>query len=338
MWAIEIIEGSKMEDARFVVLGGGTGLSTLLTGLKRFTDEITAIVTMADDGGGSGQLRREKGILPPGDVRSCLVALANTEPLLESLLQYRYTEGHLNGQNFGNLLIAALIDIYGSFEEAIKRLSQVLNITGSVLPVTTDEIKLEAIFSNGKRIMGESLIPQYARKNKCRIERMRVVPHTARANQDCISAIEKSDVIILGPGSLYTSIIPNLQLQGIRQAILSSPSPLIYISNIMTQKGETDGYNLLEHIEALEEHGLRGRIQHIVLNTKEIDSKLVDLYKEKENVEPVYFDENILRIINEKGIQVEKGDFLLEGIDSIRHNALLLSQRLLTMSDKLRGF
>lgn len=326
-----------MEDARFVVIGGGTGISTMLVGLKRFTEEITAIVTMADDGGGSGKLRREKGILPPGDIRACLVALANTEPLLENLLKYRYTEGDLKGQNLGNLLIAALIDIYGSFEEAIKKLSQVLKITGTVLPVTTEDIFLQAKLSNGEIIRGESYIPQYASKKNLRIEEMNIVPKETKVNQDCIKAIDKADVLVIGPGSLYTSLIPNLKIQGLLEAIQKSKTPLIYIANIMTQVGETEDYNLLDHIEALEKHGLKDRIQYVVVNTTKIDQRLMDKYYDKSKVKPVFFDKKMFEKIEDKGIKVEIGDFLQENHSSIRHNGLLLSQRLLKLSDILRN-
>lgn len=326
-----------MQEARFVTIGGGTGLSTLLFGLKRFTDEITAIVTMADDGGGSGRLRRETGILPPGDIRACLVALANTEPALENLLQYRYTVGDLKGQNFGNLLIASLVDIYGSFEEAVNKLSQVLKITGRVLPVTVDDINLEALMSNGAKVLGESAIPDYAHDNQVKIENLSVIPSDARVNQECIKAIEKADIIVLGPGSLYTSLIPNLRVKGLVEAIQASSAPLIYVSNIMTQKGETEDYGILDHLEALEAHGLKGRIQYIVVNTAPIDPKLLEKYQGKNASKPLEFNEEILARLQEKGIQVETGEFLQESQDIIRHSGLLLAQRLYRISDSFRG-
>lgn len=326
-----------MQEARFVVIGGGTGQSALLSGLKRFTDEITAIVTMADDGGGSGKLRREKGILPPGDIRACLVALANTEPLLENLLKYRYKDGILEGQNFGNLLIAALIEIYGSFEEAVNMLSQVLKVTGRVLPVTVDDIHLEALMSDGQTIRGESYIPHYAHDHKVRIESLFISPRKARVNQNCIRAIQKADVLVLGPGSLYTSLIPNLRIGGLLEAIEMSQAPLIYISNIMTQLGETEDFSLIDHLDALERHGLKDRIQYMIVNTASIDPILLEKYQSQDQSKPILVNEEIIKKIEARGIKVETGDFLQDSQNTIRHNGLLLSQRLLRMSDSFRG-
>lgn len=324
-----------MREPRFVVFGGGTGLSSLLVGLKRFSDEITAIVTMADDGGGSGKLRREKGILPPGDVRSCLVSLANTEPALEKLLNYRYDEGPLDGQNFGNLLIAALVDIYGNFEEAIKRLSQILKITGQVLPMTVEDVQLLAEFSDGTEKIGEASIPKYAFQNQTKIEKIHLIPEGAKGNRDCVESIRKADILVIGPGSLYTSLIPTILVQDIVREILDSKVPLVYIANIMTQKGETVDMTLLDHIQALEEHGLKNRITHLLLNTTEISKEAQDFYRKECSIQMVKYDENILEKIREKKIQIEEGDFLDERKGQVRHNGLMLSQRLLRISDEL---
>ena len=230
-----------------MAIGGGTGLSTMLRGLKRHTNNLTAIVTVADDGGGSGVLRQELGMPPPGDIRNCLEALANVEPLMSELLHYRFTEGSLRGQSFGNLFLAALNGISGSFDQAVSRMSQVLAITGTVLPVTTANVQLEAEFENGARVLGESKIFYCKKREDCRIRRVRLLPERPPALAPAIAAIEEADMILLGPGSLYTSIIPNLLVDGIAEAILRSDALKIYIANVMTQEGETEGYSNSDH-------------------------------------------------------------------------------------------
>lgn len=319
----------NLANPRFVVLGGGHGLSVLLKGLKRFTEDITAVVSVADDGGGSGRLRREMGILPPGDIRNCLVALANTEPSMELLLQYRYGEGVLKGQNFGNLLIAALYEIYGDFEEALWQLSNVLRITGKVLPVTVDDVRLVGYFSNGESIMGESNIPKYARENHVEIVKIALQEEDVHANEDCLEAIEEAQVIVLGPGSLYTSIIPNLIVPGVAEAIQQSSAKLVYIANVTTQFGETHNMNVLDHIEALERHGLSGRIDEVIVNTT--PSKISR--DDGENVQ-LLMSEDEEDQIREKGISIEKGDFIYDEGDQVTHDGLTVSQKLFALSDE----
>ena len=198
----KIYRGPSGKGPRIVAIGGGTGLSTMLRGLKRHTNNLTAIVTVADDGGGSGVLRQELGMLPPGDIRNCLEALANVEPLMSELLHYRFTEGSLRGQSFGNLFLAALNGISGSFDQAVSRMSQVLAITGTVLPVTTTDVQLEAEFENGARVLGESKIFYCKKREDCRIRRVRLLPERPPALKPAIEAIEAADMILLGPGSL----------------------------------------------------------------------------------------------------------------------------------------
>ena len=233
-----IYRGPSGKGPRIVAIGGGTGLSTMLRGLKKYTNNLTAVVTVADDGGGSGVLRQELGMLPPGDIRNCLEALANVEPLMGELLHYRFTEGSLKGQSFGNLFLAALNGISGgSFEEAVSRMSQVLAITGRVLPVTTANVQLEAELENGARVVGESKIFYCKKREECRVRRVRLVPERPAALSEALEAIRQADMLLLGPGSLYTSLIPNLLVEGIAQAILDSDALKIYIANVMTQEG-----------------------------------------------------------------------------------------------------
>ena len=209
----------KSRGPRLAVIGGGHGLSNMLRGLKRYTENISAIVTVADDGGGSGMLRQDLGMPPPGDIRNCLEALANTEPLMSELMHYRFTEGSLAGQSFGNLFLAALNGISPSFDAAVSRMSQVLAITGRVLPVTTADVQLEAEFENGASVVGESKIFYCKKKEDCRITKVRLLPEHPKALPEAVEAIWDADMIILGPGSLYTSIIPNLLVDGIVEAI-----------------------------------------------------------------------------------------------------------------------
>jgi uncharacterized cofD-like protein len=220
-----------------VCIGGGTGMSTMLRGLKNYVKDITAIVTVSDDGGGSGVLRDELGMPPPGDIRNCIQALSNTEPTMEKLWSYRFESGSLKGQCFGNLLLAAMNGISESFEDAVAKVSDVLAITGRVLPVTDEDVNLKAELEDGSSVVGESAIARQKRIHGCRIKRVSLVPERPPALYSCVNAIEKADMIILGPGSLYTSVIPNLLVEGIAQAIMDSDAIKVYICNVMTQPG-----------------------------------------------------------------------------------------------------
>lgn len=263
---------------RIVVLGGGTGLSTMLRGLKQYTEQLTAIVTVADDGGGSGVLRQELGMLPPGDVRSCLEALANVEPIMGELLHYRFPDGSLKGQSFGNLFLAALNGITGSFDRAVQCMSEVLAITGTVLPVTTCDVQLEAELENGARVLGESKIFYCKKRENCRVRRVRLLPEHPEALPEAICAIRDADMILLGPGSLYTSIIPNLLVKGITEAILESDALKIYIGNVMTQEGETEGYTTADHIRAIFEHSAQGIFSLCLVNNAPIAPQVQERY------------------------------------------------------------
>ena len=249
-------------EAKVVVIGGGTGLSTMLRGLKQYTSHITAIVTVGDDGGGSGKLREDLGMLPPGDIRNCILALADTEPLMEDLLQYRFTEGSLKGQCFGNLFLAAMAGISENFEDAVQKMSSVLAVKGKVLPVTLDDMKLIAELENGEIIEGESKIPSEVIFRNTRIKKIAIKPIDAKPLEEAIKAINNADVIIMGPGSLYTSIIPNLLVKGIPEAICKSPAKKVYISNVMTQPGETDGFKVSNHLKVLMDYGVAENIEH----------------------------------------------------------------------------
>lgn len=237
-----------------VCIGGGTGLSTMLRGLKKYTENITAICTVADDGGGSGVLREELGMLPPGDIRNCILALADIEPIMDRLFNYRFDSGHLKGQSFGNLFLAAMNGICPSFDVAVSEVCSVLAITGRVLPVTNEDVHLAAEFDDGSEVLGESKIFAAKKERGCRIKKVKLIPEEPKALPDSVLAIEEADMIILGPGSLYTSIIPNLLVDGISEAIFRSKALKMYVCNVMTQDGETEGYSVSDHIKALFRH------------------------------------------------------------------------------------
>lgn len=293
---------SHLDGPNIVAIGGGTGLSTMLRGLKNYTANLTAIVTMADDGGGSGKLREDLGMPPPGDIRHCLQALANAEPLMEELINYRFTEGTLAGQSFGNLFLAALNGISGSFEEAVSRMSQVLAITGRVLPVTSDNIQLVAEFENGTQVVGESKICDFKKAQDCRITKVRLIPEHARVNQEALEAIAKADLILLGPGSLYTSVIPNLLVEGIADAVAASPALRAYICNVMTQDGETEGYTASDHLKALLTHSGQKLVDFCLVNSAPIPAALLPLYA-KEDAEPIRVDRAAIEAL---GVEVEE--------------------------------
>lgn len=325
-----------MSDPKFVVIGGGTGISALLRGLKRFSEDITAIVTMADDGGSSGMLRREYGMLPPGDVRNCLVALANAEPSLKNLLQYRFKEGELKGQNMGNLIITALTDVYGGFAEGVREAAEVLKITGRVLPVTEESIALIAHYADGSSLCGESAIPDYAYENDVAITSMELAPRAPKANGDCIDEILSADLLVIGPGSLYTSLIPNLLVPEVARALNESRAPLVYVANIMEQRGETEGMSLTDHLEAMRAHGLKRPVRSIIVNDGQVDEALLEKYAEEEGVRPIYLRTDEEAALKAKGIDLETGAFMTEQDGLIRHDGLSVAQRLLSLCDRYR--
>lgn len=274
--ATNYIRRKQLEKGPSIVtIGGGTGLSTILSGLKNHSSNLTAIVTVADDGGSSGRLRKDLKILPPGDIRNCLISLARSDKLISRLLQYRFTKGEgLSGHSFGNLLIAALTDIQGSFLEAVRSASEVLAISGEVLPSTCQNVVLTARMDDGNVISGESRISS----TKGRIKNVALEPEKPSPTDDVIGRIAAAQAIVLGPGSLYTSIIPNLLVDGICDAINTSASPVIYIANIMTQPGETDNFTLDNHIEALLETTELQRIDYILVNNARIQDDRIEEY------------------------------------------------------------
>lgn len=300
---------------KIVAIGGGTGLSMLLKGIKKITNNVTAIVTVGDDGGSSGRLREEMGVLPPGDIRNCIAALADDEDLVTKLFQYRFKTGEgLEGHSFGNLFLTALCSITGDMVRAVKESSNVLSIRGRVLPSTLDDMKLVAEMEDGRIIRGESNIPEA----KGKIKRLFTDPENCRALEDVIVAIKEADLIILGPGSLYTSVIPNLLIKEIAAEIEASNAKKIYVCNIMTQPGETDNYTVSNHVNAIIEHAKNKKIVDAVLVNDSLPQNLALKYQAA-NSYPVKLDvDNVkksgVRIVSKRLIQDSK-----EGL--VRHSS-----------------
>ncbi len=295
------------KGAKVVAIGGGTGLSMLLRGVKKYTNNITAVVTVGDDGGSSGRLREEMGILPPGDIRNCIAALGDDEDLITELFQYRFKNGEgLEGHSFGNLFLTALCSITGDMVRAVKVSSKVLNIRGVVLPATLDDMKLAATFEDGTMVKGESNIPE-AHK---RIKQLYTEPEVCTALPEAIQAIKEADLIILGPGSLYTSVIPNLLVKGIVEAIEKSHARKIYVCNIMTQPGETDNYSVASHVNALISHAKGKKIIDAVLVNDILPENISEGYAKSGSI-PVRLDmENIapigIEVVSQKLIEENK--------------------------------
>jgi uncharacterized cofD-like protein len=269
---------SRQGKPKVVAIGGGTGLSVMLRGLKERPLDLTAIVTVADDGGSSGILRTELQIPPPGDIRNVLTALADVEPMLSRLLEYRFTSGNgLAGHSMGNLILAAMKDITGDFVTGVQELSKVLAVRGRVLPAAHEAIVLKAEMEDGSVVVGESRIP----KAEGRIRRVRIEPPDASPLPEAIAAIERADAIIIGPGSLYTSIMPNLLVPDIARALRSSNALILFVCNIMTQPGETDGYNVSDHLRAIAEHLGEQIFDAVIVHDGEIPADVLERYAEQ---------------------------------------------------------
>jgi uncharacterized cofD-like protein len=316
----------RKRGSRVVTIGGGHGLATLLRGLKEHTQNITAIVTVADDGGSSGEIRRTMGILPPGDIRNCLAALSNDEALLTQLFQYRFSgnENGLSGHSFGNLFISALTEITGSFEEAVAESARALGVNGRVLPATLHDVRLVADVQlpeqiNEVRVQGESTIPTMPG----RVRRVWLEPNNPPAFPPVIQAILQANMIVIGPGSLYTSILPNLLVPDILEAIRASNALKVFVCNIATQRGETSAYTCSDHVRALEYHAGVGLVDIVVCNR----AYTATLPK---NVEWVRLDEEL------DNVPVYAGDFL-DAANPWRHDSQKLAQSLMDLLNERTG-
>lgn len=314
----------RSRGPRIVAIGGGTGLPNLLAGLKGYTDKLTAVVTVADDGGSSGRLRKDLNMLPPGDLRNCLVALAETEPLMAQLFQHRFTrQGTLNGHSFGNLFIAALTEVTGDFAEALRASSKVLAVSGQVLPVTLDDVSLAALLTDGRRIQGESKITAAHGQ----VAQLELVPPDARPNPEVLQAIARADAIILGPGSLYTSILPNLLVPGVAKAVARSGAVKILVCNVMTQPGETDGFAVSAHLQALRAQTGLDLANFVVANTEAPSAEVLRRYAVKGQY-PVAVDRDAVEAMSARLVRAR----LLETRDGlVRHDPARLARTLIRL-------
>ena len=314
---------------KIVVIGGGHGLSNLLFGLKEYTSNLTAIVTVADSGGSSGRLREEFNIVAPGDIRNCLVALADTPALMGQLFQFRFAENsELKGHNFGNLFLTAMVQLTGGdFEKAVKESSRVLAVRGKVVPSTVNNVHLVAEYEDGSRTEGEAKIP---RRDK-RIARLYLTPEHTLPTRDALDAIENADIVIFGPGSLYTSIISNLVIKGLAQALEETRAYKIYVCNVMTQPGETDGYSASDHLKALMRHTSRRIVDACLVNNALVPQEALGRYRH-ENSHPVVPDVEYIRGFGCKAVATD----LLGVSDYVRHDAKKLTRALIDLIEKQR--
>ncbi len=314
---------------KVVTIGGGHGLSHLLLGLKEYTANLTAIVTVADSGGSSGRLREEFNIVAPGDIRNCLVALADTPALMGELFQYRFEEGSgLKGHNFGNLFLTAMVQLTkGDFQKAVEESSKVLAIRGKVIPSTVTNVHLVAEYVDGTRTEGEARIP----RSDIAIKRLMLTPQDAKPTQEALTAIEQADIIVLGPGSLYTSVIPNLIIPGMSQAIANSSAYKIYVCNVMTQKGETQDFSASDHVRVLIDHSLSGVVNACLINSAPTPENALERYR-RETSYPVACDAEKIKAM---GYRVVATD-LLSVNDFVRHDSKKLTQALIELIESQR--
>jgi len=311
-----------------VAIGGGTGASGLLRGLKEHTDKLTAIVTVADDGGSSGRFRKEFGMLPPGDIRNCLAALADGGPVLEKLFQHRFEEGDLKGHPFGNIFLAAMTQVTGDFELAVKEANRVLNVRGRVLPATTTKLSLIAEHEDGSKTTGESLVGKVTKP----VKRLSLKPEDAPAGTDVVDAIMQADLILLGPGSVYTSVLPNLLIPEILDALLKTDGVVGYICNIMTQPGETQDFTASEHVKTLIAHTSEALIDFVVVNTGKIPDTLAAAYA-AENAVPVEADMDALARL-EGNPRIVTGN-LVKADHVVRHHPAKLAELCLSVHKEI---
>ncbi|KIH71633.1 gluconeogenesis factor YvcK family protein [Salinicoccus roseus] len=309
-----------MKKIRITLVGGGTGLSVLARGLRKYPVDISAIVSVADDGGSTGLIRDQIDMPAPGDIRNVLTALSDVETKIENLFAYRFKKEALGGHALGNLMLAAMYDMTGDFAVAVKELSKILNVKGTVIPSTNISPKLAARMEDNSIIVGESYIPEVKQK----IEEVYLIPNDTVATPEAIEAIKASDVIVFGPGSLYTSIIPNLLPEGMREAVEDAKGIKVYVSNIMTQMGETLGYSAADHLEAINRHMGSNVVDFIILNEEDIKGRVSDYYS-RNDMTTVESDRERLK---EMGATVVTDDHLVQ-IDeegAVRHNNKVLAE------------
>jgi len=322
---IDIIYEKRLlsKGPKVVAIGGGTGLSTVLEGLKEYTANITAVVAVADEGGSSGRIREEFGILPPGDIRNCLVSLAEVPQLMRDLFQYRFKEGNgIKGHSFGNLFITAMTQVVGSFKDAVKESSIVLAIRGRVLPSSLDKVRLKAEYSDGTAKVGEDKIPDEGKF----IKKLYLLPENAKPNPEVIGAIREAEIIIFGPGSLFTSILPTLLMDEISQEIARHEGIKLYLCNVMTQHGETDGFTAADHLDMIMSHTRRKVVNSVLVNSGRLKYRLLVNYAQ-ENSFPVVFDRERLKRM---GIKVFEADVVSKK-NYLRHDSHKVAKEIMNI-------
>jgi len=312
---------------RVVAIGGGSGLSALLSGLKGHTGNLTAIVTVADDGGSSGRLRRELGVLPPGDIRNCLVGLADDESLMGRLFEYRFADGGLEGHSFGNLFVTALAEVTGDFERAVEVSTRILKVRGQVLPATLEDVVLHAELQDGERVAGQSIITAGDHPPR----RVWIEPDKPRAVPAALEAIAAADLVVLGPGSVYTSIAPNLLIPEVREAVRRSGARVVYVCNVMTEPGETDGFGAADHLSAICRHGAAGLVDDVLVNDTPVSSAMAAAYQAS-GARPVAVDDAALSAL---GVRVVHAGLASEG-DFFRHDPQRLAAALVRLARRPR--
>ncbi|WP_208587994.1 gluconeogenesis factor YvcK family protein [Gracilibacillus suaedae] len=304
---------SQSDLKKVVVIGGGTGMPVLLRGLKEQPIDLSAIVTVADDGGSSGRLRSEMEMPAPGDIRNVIAALSDVEPMLMELFQHRFTKGNgLSGHSMGNLLLAAMTSVTGDFYNGIKEISRVLNVKGNIYPIANQNMFLHAEYEDGEIVVGESNIPK---ANK-RIKRVFLKPNPVLPLPEAVSAIQEADLVVIAPGSLYTSTLPNLIVPQIGEALRNTKAKVVYVCNVMTQAGETNHYTASDHVQAIMDHIGTGCLQSVIVHNKTIARDVQMVYAE-ENAEPVKYDFDKLR---QFGLEIIEEDIVKELNHSLRHD------------------
>lgn len=319
------------DKKKIVVLGGGTGQGNLLRGLKKYTDYLSAIVTVADDGGGSGLIRAENRMLPPGDIRNCLISLSNMDPIMEKLMNHRFASGSLKNQSFGNLFLLALYEIFGDFEKAVEHVSDMIGVKGSVIPSTNEQVRLVANLENGSVAIGESNIAPCCIIEKTAIRKLELMPSKPRATKKALDRIAQADIIVIGPGSLYTSIIANLIIPEISEAIINSNAKKVFICNIMTEEGETDSLDCYGHLEKILNHIKTLKIDYMLINNESIETEILLRY-EQEHKKPVIVDDEQRNKIKAMGIDIVEENLLkISELNQVMHDSEKVARILLSI-------
>ncbi|MCM3739180.1 YvcK family protein [Oceanobacillus luteolus] len=318
---------SKKKLPKVVAIGGGTGMPVLLRGLKNLPIDLIAVVTVADDGGSTGRLRNEMAIPAPGDIRNVIAALSDAEPMLIELFQHRFEVGNgLSGHSLGNLLLAAMTSVTGDFYDGVKEISRVLNVKGTIYPISTENLSLHAKMEDGTIISGESNIPLSRKK----IDRVFLSPEPAKPFSHAVQAIIDADLVVIGPGSLYTSIMPNLIVPSVQEALEMTSAKIVYVCNLMTQPGETTGFTASDHVEAIIRHIGRGIVQTIIVHNEPIKGNVLEKYAE-ENAEPVIYD--IEKLVS-LGLDVVEEDIVDKQYPTVRHDTDKIAKLLYSLLTK----